>query len=666
MTVKRQNKQVVGAQAPIETDARLKITPSWEIPPAPTHPGLRGAFQVRPIPYPWRRATRAAISMGLTLIAGSLIGNMSLAMVTSMGAFTAIYAGNEPYAQRAVKCAMVAVGLALAIGLGTALAGSVLGIAVALCIVSAGATFLCGAWRVPVPSAYFFILVGAVGTGMPIAPHTALLRAGCVLLGGAIAWVVSMAGWLVNPHGPESRAVAGAYRALANFLSAVGTVSHDSARHQATVALQNAQVAVTSGELQWRKTAQAYRLYLLTQKANIIFLCGVQLAAEKKPICQGLADAVRNLGASVSNMDLAGRIRIPSPTCDTEVRRHLARHLEECVHIAGHLTQVPETWKAEVQRNPSLLDDIRVAWSRASLVRPATLRIGVAVLVSVFVAWVLGDPRPYWVPLTCASVLQGATVLASVHRTLQRALGTTVGILIAGGILWLRPTIALAVVAIVALQLIVELLVGRNYGAAVVFITPLPILLIELGQWGVSPVSVIEARFFDTVVGCVIGLWASLTLWRRAASTRVRPAVARVIRAIRDVLRTADEDPHIPLTEQRASRRSLESALVHLRMVHDQAVNEYPRQNAELEKLWPVVVSAQRLGYLVLSMNVSRQPMEALASSTVDTVLSRLAQMAETGSEHEIRLPETLFEHPTWTEQVHVMCEGLLAAANRH
>ncbi|GMA61713.1 FUSC family protein [Alicyclobacillus fastidiosus] len=631
-----------------------------ELPPPPTRAGIRGAFQIRTVPYPWRRATRAAISMGLTVTVGALVGNLSWALITSMGAFTAIYAGAEPYAQRAVKCASVAVGLSLALGIGTLLAGSVWGIAIALCVVCAGATFFCGAWRVPVPSAYFFILVGAVGTGMPVEPAAAPFRAALVLLGGAIAWLVSMAGWVVNAHGPETRAVGSAFRSVADFLASVGTPSNDAMRHQATIALRDALEAVTGGELRWRRTKEAYRLYLLVQEANALFLCGIQLTLENRPVSPLLAQAVRTLGARVGRTEESAPIEIPTITYDTEVRRRMAKHLEAAVGIAVGSTPIPDG--GEVPEGRSLGNELRGAFRKESLVRPATMRIGVAVVVSTLVAWALGNPRPYWVPLTCACVLQGATMVASVHRTVQRALGTTVGVLIAGGILALKPPLVLVVAAIVVLQLIVELLIVRNYGLAVVFITPLPILLIELGHAQMSVAALIEARFFDTMVGCALGLLASLLLWRRASSSRVRPVIAQVIYAVDDVLRSCARPGVKPPREVSLSRRAaLQAALINLRLVYDSAINELPNNGIALESLWPVVVSTQRLGYLALAMTGVRGERPQVSDAERAT-LAHLVRSAETGRPPIQNVPSSAAQ-TAFGEEIASLRDGLVTAA---
>ena len=63
------------------------------------------------------------------------------------------------------------------------------------------------------------------------------------------------------------------------------------------------------------------------------------------------------------------------------------------------------------------------------------------------------------------------------------------------------------------LAFVIENAVVRHYGLAVTFITPLTILLAEASTLAHgSPNALIEARFFDTVLGCLIGLAGAVCL----------------------------------------------------------------------------------------------------------------------------------------------------------
>ncbi len=56
----------------------------------------------------------------------------------------------------------------------------------------------------------------------------------------------------------------------------------------------------------------------------------------------------------------------------------------------------------------------------------------------------------------------------------------------------------------IALQVCAELFVGRNYGLAMVFITPLALLMIELAV-PVDPGLLLRDRLVDTLLGVAVG-----------------------------------------------------------------------------------------------------------------------------------------------------------------
>lgn len=102
------------------------------------------------------------------------------------------------------------------------------------------------------------------------------------------------------------------------------------------------------------------------------------------------------------------------------------------------------------------------------------------------------------------AAVSGPHVKARVIRGLQRLIGTLLGVLVAAGILALgMPPLAVILIA-VALQAGAELFVGRNYAIAMVFITPLALLMVQLA----APTTVgvlLTDRLWETVVGIVAG-----------------------------------------------------------------------------------------------------------------------------------------------------------------
>lgn len=156
--------------------------------------------------------------------------------------------------------------------------------------------------------------------------------------------------------------------------------------------------------------------------------------------------------------------------------------------------------------------------------------IGGFVGISLALAQSLQLDKPYWVPISCLAVIQGSSLRAVWNKQLQRIIGTVLGLVVALGLLKLpldQWTISLA---IMLLTLIIEFTVVRHYALATMFITPLTILLAEAATMGHSPVwPLIEARFFDTLLGCLVGLAGGACLhspsFRRMFGKMIRAAV---------------------------------------------------------------------------------------------------------------------------------------------
>ncbi|WCN08624.1 FUSC family protein [Marinomonas mediterranea] len=134
-----------------------------------------------------------------------------------------------------------------------------------------------------------------------------------------------------------------------------------------------------------------------------------------------------------------------------------------------------------------------------------------ALFVSVFVggsygiALALQLNNPYWVPISCAAILQGATFRQVWHRKIHRIIGTLVGMLLASAIFFFHPNVWVLAFLILILQFIIEMLIVKNYGYAVIFITPLTVIMAEVTSTQVSPALLLEYRIFDIVFGSVIG-----------------------------------------------------------------------------------------------------------------------------------------------------------------
>ena len=137
-------------------------------------------------------------------------------------------------------------------------------------------------------------------------------------------------------------------------------------------------------------------------------------------------------------------------------------------------------------------------------IRIILTRLIVATGIAVLAAAPLGIHRAYWVVVAVIAILQnGHRLRLTAVRGVHRVLGTLVGLGLFALIFLASPSGVWLGVLLMALQFVVELVVIRNYGLALVFITPLALTI--AAQAGTADVGVIVGeRFADTVLGAAI------------------------------------------------------------------------------------------------------------------------------------------------------------------
>ena len=156
--------------------------------------------------------------------------------------------------------------------------------------------------------------------------------------------------------------------------------------------------------------------------------------------------------------------------------------------------------------------------------------IGASVGLSLVLAELLRLERPYWAPVSCLAVIHGASLRMVWNRHAQRVLGTLLGLGLAWIVIGLPLNLWGVAAVMIGLSFVIEILVVRHYGLAVILITPLTILLAEAAHLGQqSPLVMLQARALDIVVGSSVGLAGGAALH----VTVVRARVARAIRALR-------------------------------------------------------------------------------------------------------------------------------------
>ena len=131
-------------------------------------------------------------------------------------------------------------------------------------------------------------------------------------------------------------------------------------------------------------------------------------------------------------------------------------------------------------------------------------------------ATLAGIGHPYWAMVASVAPLTVFTFRGQLVRGVHRAVGTLLGVAVSAGLLLAPlPVPALLLVA-AGLFACAELLVVRHYGAALVVITPLALLSMQVAH--PEPVGVLVMhRLIETLIGVAVGLLAVVITRDRAA-----------------------------------------------------------------------------------------------------------------------------------------------------
>ncbi|MDT5179814.1 MAG: hypothetical protein QOJ95_4012, partial [Mycobacterium sp.] len=481
----------------------------------------------------WPVAVRAAVSTAIPVVIGSAAGNLSAGLIATLGAFTSRFGGDRPYLNRGVQLAVVSVALAGAVALG-AWSAEVpwLGVAV-VSLVAVAAVWLCNALAVGPPGAYVFALACAAGVGVSAARLAPWQLGALVLSGGAVAWLVQMAGVVRDRRRPERAAVSAAGAAVADYVEAVGSPTETVARHRAATALHGAWNALISFQPATRSDHTLQGLRAANHSLHVLF-----------------ADAMSATAVG------------DGPTPDAaEAARRIAD-----LKLAPETVSTRATDRAPLGR-PRAATLLLRALQPGSHVRHVMMRVAVAAPLAGAAATVLGIGHAYWAIAAAVLVLhQGADRSRTLRRGADRLAGTWVGLILAAGILWLHPQGWWLAVILAVLQLVIEMLVVRHYGLASVFITAAA-LTIATGTRHVDIGDLLLARGSDTLVGCAVGVAVFLVASRFQESARLIDSIADTVDAV------AATVPHLAADTAtlaaRASRRDLQLAAIDLRDAAD-------------------------------------------------------------------------------------------------
>lgn len=154
---------------------------------------------------------------------------------------------------------------------------------------------------------------------------------------------------------------------------------------------------------------------------------------------------------------------------------------------------------AVLQGRRSAPTRLRSPWGREPV------RNAVAVGVAASLATLAGIGHPYWAMVAAVAPLSARGFSHQMVRAGHRIGGTLLGLVTSAGLLALGLGPVATVLVVVVLQVLTELFVGRNYGLALLFITPMALLMGQV----VAPrptAALLFDRGSETVIGALVAI----------------------------------------------------------------------------------------------------------------------------------------------------------------
>lgn len=134
-----------------------------------------------------------------------------------------------------------------------------------------------------------------------------------------------------------------------------------------------------------------------------------------------------------------------------------------------------------------------------------------AVSVAGGIGLLAGIGHPHWAMAAAAVPLAVEGTKHRVYRGVHRILGTMAGLGVTAVVLFADPGPTVLALLVIAFQFPTELYMVRHYGLALVFFTPLILIMTQLAS-PTDPASIIVDRGLETLLGAMVGITIALVL----------------------------------------------------------------------------------------------------------------------------------------------------------
>ena len=227
-----------------------------------------------------------------------------------------------------------------------------------------------------------------------------------------------------------------------------------------------------------------------------------------------------------------------------------------------------------------------------------SLRVGLAAAIAFgLVGAALDLERAYWIVATAVLVLhQDLDWNRSVQRGLERVIGTLLGLVLAGAVLWLAPQGFWLALTLAALQFMICMLVVHNRWRS--SITAAAITMVSSGHAVENIAALLWDRVIDTVTGCVIGIGVLRITAPRAVAVRIPQEIAAALDTARVLKFAAAGDAVFPGSQTSPTKPAAQGNQL---TAYELGAGARLQDRRFAEGLWPAVVAAQRFLYRLLA-----------------------------------------------------------------
>lgn len=479
---------------------------------------------------------RCSLGVAIALVSGFLTGHPLDAVAAAVGAMSTGFASLQGvYRTRAATMLGMAFAMAVSAIAGALTEGAPVLTVAALAIwgVAYGLFASLGAAAAGICVNATIALI--VFSSFPMTPPQIAETGASVLAGGVLQTILLVVLWPVQRYPEERRALAAAYRTLADYARGLGA---DAAVFPASTVLQSVRATLADPRPFGRRAAIAAFQALLNEAERLrgtLTRIAAEDASAFAPVRQRTVAILEEIALALDEAR-APDLREPDwldPNSDDPLLKKLFRQLKTAWRYAGApirgIALYPPNGKAIFAVLPAVDDALTRVRANLSIHTPFgrhAVRLGVVLAIAGILAQLLPQQRGYWIPLTAVLVLR-PDFTSTLSRGFARIGGTLVGVLASTALVQIVPdtqhaSLALAIIFATLGYAVFQI----NYAVYTFCVTAYVVFLISLT--GAPEKSAILNRLVETSAGGTLAMLSYL-VWPTWEAPHTRERLTRLL-----------------------------------------------------------------------------------------------------------------------------------------